>query len=70
MIREKKIKAKGNNRKKPSLIQRKNENLKKKRGINKFPVLSGNLKSSKGVVGRLLKKTIQTVARLGAAVGV
>jgi len=31
VIREKKIRAKGTNRKRPSLIQRKNENLKKKR---------------------------------------
>ena len=35
MIREVKIKANGNNRKRPSLVQRKNENRKEKRRINK-----------------------------------
>ena len=35
MIKGKKTKAKGNNRKRPSLVQRKNENQKKKRK-NKF----------------------------------
>jgi hypothetical protein len=37
VIREKKTKARGNNRKRPSLIKRKNENRKKKRR-NKCPV--------------------------------
>jgi len=36
VIKEKKIKAKGNNRKKHSLIQRKNGKPRKKRRINKF----------------------------------
>ncbi len=40
VIREKKTKAGGNNRKRPSLIQRKNENRKKIRRKNKRPVLS------------------------------
>ncbi len=35
VIREKKTKAKGNIRKKPSLVQRKNENRKKKRRNNR-----------------------------------
>ncbi len=39
VIREKKTKAGGNNRKRPSLIQRKNENRKKIRRKNKRPVL-------------------------------
>ena len=42
VIREKRIKAKGNNRKRPSLIQRISENWKKKRRINKGPLLSGD----------------------------
>ena len=50
MIREKEIKAKRNNRKRPSLIQRKNEKLKKKRRITKCPALSGDFKSNKEVV--------------------
>ena len=62
VIRGKKTKAKGNNRKRPSLIQRKNENWKKKRRRNKCPVLSGDLKSSKEVVCELLEEAIQTVA--------
>ncbi len=37
VIREKKTKARRNNRKRPSLIQRKNENRKKKRR-NKCPI--------------------------------
>ena len=45
VIRGKKTKAKGNNRKRASLLQRKNENRKKKRR-NKCPVLSGDLKAS------------------------
>ena len=53
MIRGKKIKPKGNNGKRQSLIQRKNGNLKKKREVNKWPVLSGDLKSSKEVVCQL-----------------
>ena len=61
VIRGKKTKAKGNNRKSPRLIQRKNENWKKKRR-NKCSVLFGDLKSSTEVVSRLLKETIQTVA--------
>ena len=43
VIRGKKTKAKRNNRKRPSLIQRKNENWKRKRR-NKCPVLFGDLK--------------------------
>ena len=62
--REKKIKAKGKNRKRPSVIQRKNENWKKKRK-NKCPVLFGDLKSSTEVVCQLLEETIQTVANGG-----
>ena len=61
MIRGEKTKAKGNNRKRPSLIQRKNENRKKKRR-NKCPVQFGELKSSTEVVCQLLEETIQTVA--------
>ncbi len=49
VIRGKKTKAKGNNRKRPSLVKRKNENWKKKRR-NKCPVLFGDLKSSTEVV--------------------
>jgi len=64
LIREKKTKAKGKNRKRPSLIQRKNENWKKKRR-NKCPVLFGDLKSSTEVVCQLLEETIQTVANGG-----
>jgi hypothetical protein len=41
VIREKRIKAEGNNRKRPRKIQRKNEDWKKKRRINKYPVLFG-----------------------------
>ena len=64
VIREKKTKAKGNNRKRPSLIQRKNENWKKKRR-NKCPELFGDLKSSTEVVCLLLEETIQIVANDG-----
>jgi CspA family cold shock protein len=39
VIREVKIKAKGNNRRRPSLAQRKNENWKKKRRISKYAPL-------------------------------
>ncbi len=53
MIRGKKTKAKGNNRKRPSLVQRKNENRKKKRR-NRCPVQFGDLKSSTEVVCQLL----------------
>jgi Arc/MetJ family transcription regulator len=42
VIREKKTKAKGNNRKRPRLAQKKNENQKKKRR-NKGPVQFGDL---------------------------
>ena len=68
VIKEKKIKAKGNNRKRPSLVQRKNENWKKKRR-NKCPVLSGDLKSSTEVLCQLLEETIQTVANGGLTSG-
>ena len=64
VIRGKKIRAKGKNRKRPSLIQRKSENLKKKRS-NKCPLLSGDLKTSTEVVCQLLEETIQTVANGG-----
>ena len=64
VIRGKKTKAKGNNRKRPRLIQRKNENWKKKRR-NKCPVLFGELKSSTEVVCQLLEETIQTVTNGG-----
>jgi len=57
VIKGKKIKAKGTNRKRPSLIQRKNENWKEKRR-NKCPVLSGDLKSTTEVVYQLLEETI------------
>ena len=41
MIREKRIKARKNNRKRPCLVQRTNENKKeKRRRINKCPVVS------------------------------
>ena len=64
MIRGKKIRAKGKNRKRASLIQGKNENLKKKRS-NKCPLLSGDLKASTEVVYQLLEETIQTIANGG-----
>lgn len=38
MIKEKRIKAEGNNRKRLSILQRKNEEEKKKRRRNKFPM--------------------------------
>jgi len=41
VIREKRIKAEGNNRKRPILVKRKNEKGKKRRKINKGPVLFG-----------------------------
>ncbi len=65
MIKGKKIKAKRNSRKRPSVIKRKNENEKKKRRVNKCPVLSGEIKSSMEVVCQLLEETIQTVANVG-----
>ena len=64
VIREKEIKARRNSRKRPSMIQRKNENGKKKRRRNKCPVLSGEIKSSKEVVCQLLEETIRTVANV------
>jgi hypothetical protein len=38
VIKEKRIKAEGNNRKRLSILQRKNEEEKKKRRRNKFPM--------------------------------
>ena len=56
MIRGKKIKARRNSKKRPSMIQRKNENGKKKRRRNKCPVLSGEIKSSKEVVCQVVSE--------------
>ncbi len=68
VIRGKKIKAKGNNRKRPTLVQRKNENWKKKRR-NNCPVLSGDPKSSTEDLCQLLEETIQTVVNGGLTNG-
>ena len=69
VIRGKKTKAKGNNTKRPSLLQKKNENWKKKKR-NKCPVLFGDLKSNMEVVCQLLKEIIQTIANGGLSVAV
>ena len=43
MIRERRIRAKGNNRKRPALVKRINEKRKEKRRGDKCPVQFGNL---------------------------
>jgi hypothetical protein len=45
VIRGKEIKAKGNTRKKFNAVQKKNENLKKRKRKNKCPAVSGGAKS-------------------------
>jgi len=47
VTKEVKTKAKGKNRKRHSVVQRKNENRKKRKRINKCPVLSGVLISAR-----------------------
>jgi hypothetical protein len=61
----KKDKGKREQQKKAQLNQKEKRKLKRKRRINKCPVLFGDLKSSTEVVCQLLEKTIQTVANNG-----
>ena len=58
VIRVKETKAKGNNRKRPSLIQRKNENWKKIRR-NRCQVFFGDCKSSTEVACELLEEGVE-----------
>ena len=58
MIRGKKTKAKGNNIRQPSSIQRKNENRKKIRR-NKCQVFFGDCKSSTEVACELLEEGVE-----------
>ncbi len=48
VIREKKTKARRNIKKRPSLIQRKNENRKKKRSLKKGPLDYSQIKCNTG----------------------
>ena len=61
MTRGKKIKAKENNRRRHSVVQRKNGRRKKIRRMSKCPVVPGNFESSKEVVCQLLEEAIQPV---------